>query len=105
MAVAEVSERALEQFVRAVVERSGSRVRGPGPGFGWKCGEVGSLDNLASSASKAIWLSSFAGVVGLRERLCLRCRARGPCEPPPFASLALLARAGVPGAGGISVGV
>ena len=32
----------------------------------------------------------------------MRCRARGPCEPPPFASLALLARAGVPGAGGIS---
>jgi len=46
----------------------------------------------------------LAGVVSLWGRLCLRCRARGPREPPlPFSSLDLLARAGVPGAGGISV--
>ena len=45
----------------------------------------------------------LAGVMGLRGRLCLRCRARGSCEPPLFASLALLARTGVLGAGGNSI--
>jgi len=42
----------------------------------------------------------LAGVTGLWGRSCLRWRAREPRELPPFVSLALHARADVPGAGG-----
>jgi len=62
-----------------------------------------SLQKSVGRKTKGNLALKLAGVVGLWGRSCLCWRAREPRELPPFVSLALLARADVPGAGGISV--